>query len=283
MKLGLLWKSVLGEIEISTDPSIYATWFKKTKLLSHNQNEAVVGVPNTFTKKQLETRFKHIIKQALAKSDLSCKKLIYQVLASPTEKQNILNAYENNKAFNLNQGARLPWRQANPVGLNPKYSFDNFIPGSGNDLAYAAAQAVVSDLGRKYNPFFVYGGVGIGKTHLIQAIGNKILSENPSLSVVYRTVEQFVQEFTNAIRYKKIGDFTKHYRNTDVLIIDDIQFIANKEKTQEEFFHTFNVLHESGRQIIISSDKPPLIFPPFKKDCKADFKWGSWPTCKLLI
>ena len=166
------------------------------------------------------------------------------------------------------------WSQDYRQGLNSKYTFENFIPGPGNDLAYAAAQAVVSDLGRKYNPLFVYGGVGIGKTHLIQAIGNEFLNKNPQLKVVYITIEQFVQEFTDAIRYKQIGEFTNRYRKTDVLIIDDIQFIANKEKTQEEFFHTFNILHEAGKQIIISSDKPPHAIPTLEERLKSRFQMG---------
>ncbi len=274
MESNLLWKSILGEIELSVSPSVYATWFKKTKLLNHDSKEFVIGVPNVFTQRQLETQFKTLIKKSLSKSQINCKTVSYRVLS-----QNKTQALESEKQqfFSRTSGTGVKnnlWSQDYRQGLNSRYTFDNFIPGPGNDLAYAAAQAVVNNPGCKYNPLFVYGGVGIGKTHLIQAIGNEVLNKNPQLKVVYITIEQFVQEFTDAIRYKQIGAFTNKYRKTDVLIIDDIQFIANKEKTQEEFFHTFNILHEAGKQIIISSDKPPNAIPTLEERLKSRFQMG---------
>ncbi|MYB40361.1 chromosomal replication initiator protein DnaA [Candidatus Saccharibacteria bacterium] len=267
----MLWKSVLGEIELNISPSVYATWFKKTKLLSRDPDELVVGVPNVFTQKQLETQFRPLVKKALAKNKVECKKISYRVVstgknaASPAGRQGAL----------ADSGIKgKSWAQNYRLGLNGRYTFDSFIPGPGNDLAYAAAQAVANNLGKKYNPLFVYGGVGIGKTHLIQAIGNEVSKRDPKLKVVYVTIEQFVQEFTDAIRYKQTGAFSNKYRSTDVLIIDDIQFIANKEKTQEEFFHTFNILHESGKQIIISSDKPPISIPTLEERLKSRFQMG---------
>jgi chromosomal replication initiator protein len=148
------------------------------------------------------------------------------------------------------------------------------VVGSGNELGYAACQAIAQNPGTKYNPLFMYGGVGLGKTHLIQAVGNAISANNPDARVVYISSEQFVQEFLDAIRYKKITDFTGYYRNADVLIVDDMQFIAGKEKTQEEFFHTFNVLHQSNKQIIISSDKPPKSIPTLEERLRSRFEWG---------
>ena len=267
----LLWKSVLGEIELSVDPSIYATWFKKTKLLSHNSPNLVVGVPNAFAQKQLETQFEPLIKKALTKNQINYTSLTYRIFSPEYTRTN-----HKNQSFITsppNQTSKT-WVQSYNLGLNSRYTFENFIPGAGNDLAYAACQAVVNNLGCKYNPLFVYGGVGIGKTHLIQAVGNALLQKDSSLRVVYVTIEQFVQEFTNAIRYKQRGEFTRHYRDVDVLIIDDIQFIANKEKTQEEFFHTFNVLHEAGKQIIISSDKPPHNIPTLQERLQSRFQMG---------
>lgn len=274
LESSMLWKSILGEIELKVPASVYATWFKKTKLLNHDSQEFVVGVPNVFTQKQLETQFKPLIKKILLKNKVDYQSLVYRIFSTSTTKTATAgkqNTFADSDGLEIKSNL---WSRDYRLGLNSKYTFENFIPGSGNDLAYAAAQAVVNNLGCKYNPLFVYGGVGIGKTHLIQAIGNEVLNKNPDLKVVYITIEQFVQEFTDAIRYKRIGEFTNCYRKTDVLIIDDIQFIANKEKTQEEFFHTFNILHESGKQIIISSDKPPHAIPTLEERLKSRFQMG---------
>jgi chromosomal replication initiator protein len=159
-------------------------------------------------------------------------------------------------------------------GLNERYTFDTFIVGSANELAHAACQAIAQKPGTKYNPLFVYGGVGIGKTHLIQAVGNEILVKNPSARVVYISSEQFMREFIDAVRYKKNTDFAGYYRNADVLIIDDVQFIAGKDKTQEEFFHTFNALHQANKQIIMSSDKPPREILTLEERLRSRFAGG---------
>jgi chromosomal replication initiator protein len=159
-------------------------------------------------------------------------------------------------------------------GLNERYTFDNFIVGSGNELAYAACQAIAAQPGTKYNPLFLYGGVGIGKTHLIQAVGNAVLAGNPKARVVYVSSEQFLQEFVDALRYKKNTDFADFYRGADVLIVDDVQFIAGKEKVQEEFFHTFNALHQASKQIIISSDRPPRDITTLEERLRSRFVWG---------
>jgi chromosomal replication initiator protein len=158
-------------------------------------------------------------------------------------------------------------------GLNPRYTFDNFIVGSSNDLAHSASQAVATNPGTKYNPIYFYGGVGLGKTHLMQAIGNEIVANNPEARVLYVSSETFVNEFLDYIRFKKKG-FSDKYRNVDVLIVDDMQFIANKEKTQEEFFHTFNFLHQNNKQIIISSDKPPRSIPTLTERLRSRFEMG---------
>ena len=159
-------------------------------------------------------------------------------------------------------------------GLNERYTFDSFIVGSGNELAYAACQAIAVNPGTKYNPLFLYGGVGIGKTHLMQAVGNAVVSNKAGAKIVYVSSEQFLQEFVNALRFKKISDFTEVYRTADVLIVDDVQFIAGKEKAQEEFFHTFNTLHQANKQIIISSDKPPADIAGLEDRLRSRFVWG---------
>jgi chromosomal replication initiator protein len=158
-------------------------------------------------------------------------------------------------------------------GLNPRYTFDNFIVGSSNDLAYTASRAVATNPGIKYNPIYLYGGVGLGKTHLMQAIGNEIIKKDPKMRVLYISSETFVNEFLDYIRFKKKG-FSEKYRNVDVLIVDDMQFIAGKEKTQEEFFHTFNHLHQNNKQIIISSDKPPKSIPTLTERLRSRFEMG---------
>jgi len=159
-------------------------------------------------------------------------------------------------------------------GLNEKYTFDSFVVGGGSELAFAACQAISQNPGSKYNPLFIYGGVGIGKTHLIQAVGNEVLKNNSGAKVVYVTSEQFVQEFIDAVRYRKASEFAGHYRTADVLIIDDIQFISTKEKTQEEFFHTFNALHQANKQIILSSDQPPQTIATLEDRLKSRFSMG---------
>src|ERR1035437_9819462 len=160
-------------------------------------------------------------------------------------------------------------------GLNERYTFENFVVGDGNELAYAACQAIVQNPGKKYNPLFVYGGVGIGKTHLIQAVGNAIAAAKPSAKVVYATTEQFVQEFVDALRFKKnTSDFASFYRGADVLIVDDVQFLAGREKIQEEFFHTFNALHQANKQIIMSSDKRPEDIPTLEDRLRSRFHQG---------
>ena len=275
-----VWQTVLGEIELSVSKGSYITWFKNTSLLDHDSSTIIIGVPNIFAKQQLEVKFNNLVADVLKRNGLPTKHIQYKIHSSlttkrATPKDSLLSAVKNASMTAANPrpntdniGSRKPVRQ----GLNEKYTFESFIVGSGNELAYAACQAIVKSPGEKYNPLFVYGGVGLGKTHLIQAVGNAIAANNPALKVLYVTSETFVQEFLDAIRGKK--SFTDRYRTTDVLIVDDMQFIAGKEKTQEEFFHTFNALHQSNKQIIISSDKPPKSIPTLEERLRSRFEWG---------
>jgi chromosomal replication initiator protein len=277
-----VWQAVLGEIELSVSRGNFVTWFKNTQLLEYTRESAMIGVPNIFIKQQLERRYQDLLKETLGKNGVEPKTIDFKIYSSPSTR----NRRRNNDSIVMNADLEIPSPAKTVVqkqsgvshkyrlGLNDKYTFDSFIVGGANDLAYAACQAVAQTPGKKYNPLFVYGGVGIGKTHLIQAVGNEILKNNPSAHIVYISTEQFVQEFLDAIRFKKNTDFAGYYRSADVLIVDDIQFIAGKEKTQEEFFHTFNALHQANKQIIISSDKPPQDIPTLEERLKSRFAWG---------
>jgi chromosomal replication initiator protein len=266
-----LWQSVLGEIELSVPHATFVTWYKNTELLECDEEQAVVAVPNIFAVRQFQVKFTDQIRQVLAKNGASPKRIEYIV------KTNGARRTSGNRETTVAPRPttdRETSREPLPVGnLNPRYTFMNFIVGSSNDLAYTACQAVAQYPGTKYNPLFLYGGVGLGKTHLAQAVGNEIVKNQPSARVVYISSETFVKEFLDSIRFKKKG-FSDKYRNVDVLIVDDMQFIANKEKTQEEFFHTFNALHQNNKQIIITSDKPPRSIPTLTERLRSRFEMG---------
>lgn len=283
-----LWQTVLGEIELSLSRGNYVTWFKNTRLLRHKDNVLVIGVPNVFIKQQLERKYSQMITDILIKNGVTPEKLEFKIHSSITlpkrtdEETLILNAVkpsgsvfsQSGTGTGANRTASSTLTHSYRLGLNDKYTFDNFVVGSSNELAYAACQSIATNPGAKYNPLFLYGGVGLGKTHLIQAVGNAIMANNPAANIVYISIEQFIQEFLDAIKFKKNTDFASYYRNADVLIIDDIQFIAGKEKTQEEFFHTFNALHQANKQIIITSDKPPKDIPTLEERLRSRFTWG---------
>ncbi len=276
MDTDLLWKTVLGEIELSVSKGNFVTWFKNTRLVSINDQSVVIGVPNVFIQNQLEKRFKEMLVEIIQKNGVSDPKISFQNLP-------VSQSRKDDDVVVLTHTTSAPSAKPQTVdgithsyraGINTRYTFDNFVVGGSNELAYAACQGVAANPGSKYNPLFLYGGVGIGKTHLIQAVGNEIIKNNPSAQVVYISTEQFVQEFLDAIRYKKNTDFAGYYRGADVLIVDDIQFIAGKEKTQEEFFHTFNALHQANKQIIMSSDRHPGDIPTLSERLQSRFGWG---------
>lgn len=272
-----MWQAVLGEIELVVSHGSFITWFKNTQLLKVDDDSAVIGVPNIFIKQQLEKKYIDQIHSLLSKNGAPVKDVMFRIYSSGTTNNRVnddtailRSPKASSAAPNRTSGVTHSYRQ----GINEKYTFENFIVGSGNELAYAACQAIASKPGTKYNPLFLYGGVGIGKTHLIQAVGNEVSRNNPNAKVVYISTEQFVQEFLDAIRFKKNTDFAGYYRSADVLIVDDIQFIAGKEKTQEEFFHTFNALHQANKQIILSSDKRPGDIPTLEDRLRSRFTWG---------
>jgi chromosomal replication initiator protein len=267
-----LWQSVLGEIELSVPRATYVTWFKNTELIESTDEQVTIAVPNIFAVRQFQVKFTDQIKQVLAKNGIQPERIEYVVKSSG--KRTAINR-ETTVARGPSREITQPLNQqaGSSTNLNPRYTFSNFIVGSSNDLAYTACQAVAQYPGVKYNPLFLYGGVGLGKTHLAQAVGNEITKNQPNMRVLYISSETFVKEFLESIRFKKKG-FSDKYRNVDVLIIDDMQFIAGKEKTQEEFFHTFNALHQNNKQIIISSDKPPKSIPTLTERLRSRFEMG---------
>jgi chromosomal replication initiator protein len=276
-----LWQAVLGEIELSISRGNFVTWFKNTQLIKNKDNVVVIGVPNIFVKNQLERKFNDLVLEVLKKNGVDPEKIEYKIHTG------IMPVLRNDDEDVLvNQSVKVsvpttPRRTISQVthsyrqGLNERYTFESFVVGAGNELAYAACQAIAQAPGTKYNPLFIYGGVGIGKTHLIQAVGNAVLASRPQAQIVYASTEQFVQEFVDALRFKKnTSEFAGFYRSADVLIVDDVQFLAGKEKIQEEFFHTFNALHQANKQIIMSSDKPPKDIPTLEERLRSRFAWG---------
>lgn len=285
MQTDTLWQTVLGEIELSISRGNFVTWFKNTCLLKCDDTTVTIGVANIFIKEQIERKYNDLIVEVLKKNGVDAEEIIYKVTASahqtPTSHdQPVLVSREPAESGQPAQSPMAPTAVASTLthsyrqGLNERYIFDNFVVGGSNELAFAACQAIAANPGSKYNPLFLYGGVGIGKTHLMQAVGNAVVQANPQAKVVYISTEQFVQEFVDALRFRKTADFASHYRTADVLIVDDVQFIAGKEKMQEEFFHTFNALHQANKQIIISSDKPPKEIPTLEDRLRSRFAWG---------
>lgn len=264
-----LWQSVLAELEIILPRASFLTWLQNTKILSINEEtgEVIIGVQNNFTKEWLEKKYHKIILNILQNlTDNKIRKVSYQVeVVVPVQTAPIVDIKK----------IIIPIKEEkNGFGLNPRYTFENFVVGKSNELAYAAAQAVAEEPGKKYNPLFIYGGVGLGKTHLLQAIGHAILKKNPKTKVVYTNAEKFTNEFVNALRTKTIDKFKKMYREIDVLLVDDIQFIAGKEGTQEEFFHTFNDLYQKDKQIVITSDRLPKAIPALEERLVSRFNSG---------
>lgn len=267
-----LWQSVLGEIELSVPHAQFVTWFKNTELLESTDEQVTIAVPNIFAVRQFQVKFTDQIKQVLAKNGVQPARIEY-VVKSTGKKTTISRETTVTPPTALESPINNSGVLSASGSLNPRYTFSNFIVGSSNDLAYTACQAVAQYPGIKYNPLFLYGGVGLGKTHLAQAVGNEILKNQPDMHVLYISSETFVKDFMDSIRFKKKG-FSDKYRGVDVLIIDDMQFIAGKEKTQEEFFHTFNVLHQNNKQIIITSDKPPKSIPTLTERLRSRFEMG---------
>lgn len=255
-----IWEAALGELQIQVNKQNYRTWLEKTVGLSYQDNQFVVGVPNTFIAEYLDKNQRSLIEKTLISLTRPDIKVLFRV---DTRNQDTLSYAARGERFTT---------QVIPPRFNPKYTFDSFVVGSSNRLAYAAALGVAENPGYSLNPLFIYGGVGLGKTHLLHAIGHVALAKH--IRVLYVSSEQFTNEFISAIQDKKTEAFRNKYRSVDMLLIDDIQFISGKEQTEESFFHTFNELHNANRQIVITSNCPPKSLPLLAERLRSRFEWG---------
>ncbi len=269
-----VWRAALGELQVALSPANFETWLRDTHLVEVDEQRFRIAVPNAFAKDWLEGRYRALISQTLARV-VGYSVQVEFVIAAGDE---VVAA----AAATAVQPVRVePTRVGAGEGaaagasyLNPRYTFSNFIVGSANRLAHAASLSVAERPGHAYNPLFLYGGVGLGKTHLMHAIGNAVAGKFPRKRVVYATSEKFTNEFITSIQQGRIDEFRARYRRIDLLLIDDIQFIADKERTQEEFFHTFNAIHEDGKQIVLSSDRPPKAILTLEERLRSRFEWG---------
>jgi len=272
-----LWRETLGHLEQILNPQHFSTWIKPIRFISVDKEIVKLEVPNRFILDWIREHYSELIKKTL--SDIGA--IPYQLRIEIGESKKNTTTSQKVDDFQAEKAA-IPkdtlenngktWNGA--INLNPKYTFNEFVSGSSNQFASAAAMAVANNPATTYNPLFIYGGVGLGKTHLINAIGNKILRDNPSMKVCYYTSEKFMNELINSLRYAKMDEFRNKFRTMDVLLIDDVQFIAGKERTQEEFFHTFNSLYESHKQIVVTSDKFPKEIPGLEERLRSRFEWG---------
>ncbi len=299
-----LWKAVLGELELSISKGEFNTWFKNTSIVSHENGRVVISVPSGFAREWLENKVNMHILQSLKhlQSDItefSC------VINAPEQKLTQTQSFTQTQTGFVSShgasanspsqpqatpsypaGAAVPYYppQAHPVqtatkakqehALNPRYTFENFIVGENNELARAACYAVSQNLGQLYNPIFIYGGVGLGKTHLLQSVGNEVLKHHPDIRIKYTTADWFTGELVESIRNQKVAEFKEAYQKADLLIIDDIQFLSGREKTQDEFFHIFNTLYQANKQIVLSSDRPPQAIPTLEDRLRSRFQGG---------
>ncbi len=267
-----LWDSALVEIELNVSKANFNTWFKNTQILKQDNGIIHLSVPNEFAKDWLYNKYHKFILKALRSYGDSVRSLEYVVSKNKQEAQ---TTQKNTNTQQFNTVLPLDDLYINKEdNLNPRYTFNSFIIGSFNELAHAASQAIIKTPGSVYNPLFIHGGTGLGKTHLIQAIGNEIKKNNPEKKVFYITSEKFSIDYINSLQLNKINSFKEKYRKYDVFIMDDAQFLSNKEKTQEELFHLFNTLHEQNKQIIFSSDQHPKYIPNLEERLKSRFSAG---------
>ncbi len=273
-----IWQAVLAEFELKVSKANFTTWFKSTGIGEFTPDgQVVICVPNTFTKSWLEKKYHSDIVKALeSATGQRIKKVEYRV-------ENVKNIEELECSFSPEPSvssvetpiySQEKKSLLSKFGLNPKYTFTTFVVGKENELAHAASQAVADRPGEAYNPLFIYGGVGLGKTHLIQGIAQSMLERDPTTRVLYVSSEKFTSEFVNSVKEGRAKEFKDRYRNVDLLLIDDIQFISGKEQTQEEFFHTFNELHQQGKQIVMTSDRKPKEIPSLEDRLRSRFEWG---------
>jgi chromosomal replication initiator protein len=281
MKNAELWRALSGKMQMDLSKANFEGVFKGLWLISRSGDTVEIGTTTVFTRGLVQQRIQKDLLAALKDLD-GITNIAYTIASGPDApagkkpSKQVSNTVELPVEKSSKQTAAATPQRTNrtsPV-LNPKYTFDTFVVGSSNELAYAACIGVSKNPGHKYNPLYLYGGVGLGKTHLMQAVGNAILKDDPTKRIEYITSEAFTNEFVDSIQHKTTTNFAKKFRNVDVLIIDDMQFLSGKEKTQEEFFHTFNALHQSNKQIIISSDRPPRAIQHLDDRLRSRFESG---------
>ena len=265
-----LWDQVLARVETKVNRHSFYTWFKPTSFISEDGSAVTVRVPNPVFKDWLTKHYSAVISEAMG--EVKKSGLAVNFVADPQADAAVI-AFGPDEAAAF-EAAPAPAVIPGPAGLNPRYTFDSFIVGSSNQFAHAACRAVAEAPSRSYNPLFIYGGVGLGKTHLMHAVGQYVLQHDRNLKLTYISSERFMNEMINAVRYDRIIDFRERYRSVDVLLVDDIQFLAGKEGTQTEFFHTFNALYDSQKQIVLSSDCPPHEIPSLEERLRSRFEWG---------
>ncbi|HEX3099386.1 MAG TPA: chromosomal replication initiator protein DnaA [Patescibacteria group bacterium] len=279
-----LWQAIIGDLEVTLSKANFSTWFKNTGIIEKEDDYIVVGVPSNFTRNWISEKYHTTMLKALKSIAPEVKTIRYYVGHFKPEnatQPSLMDSAPNSTAKedaserteNLNPGQK---STAAPKvgGLNPQYTFETFVVGQNSELAYAASTAVAKTPGSQYNPLFIYGGVGLGKTHLMHAIGNKLLQSDPNLKILYVTSEKFTNDYVAALGQKRMDSFKALYRNVDMLLVDDIQFIAGKEQTQEVFFHTFNELRDKGKQIILTADRLPRDIPAIEQRLVSRFEWG---------
>jgi chromosomal replication initiator protein len=264
-----LWEQILARVETKINRHSFYTWFKPTSFLSESSSAVTVRVPNALFKDWLTKHYSGVISEALAEIHRESLAIDFVAEAQPDGTEIELSADE----AAVFEAPAAP-AGVGPAGLNPRYTFDTFIVGSSNQFAHAASRAVAEAPSRSYNPLFIYGGVGLGKTHLMHAVGQYVLRHDPGQKLTYISSERFMNEMINAVRFDRVLDFRERYRSVDVLLVDDIQFLAGKEGTQTEFFHTFNALYDSQKQIVLSSDRPPHEIPALEERLRSRFEWG---------
>lgn len=257
-----IWQNVLEYIRQGITDVEYHTWFEKIRPLSVNSGVLELGVPNSFAADWIKKHYTEILEEALLRLGAQTPRFELKVVLAQAVQEDIFSVAK--PAASIDPRAR----------LNPKYTFENFVVGANNNLVHAASVAVAESPGKAYNPLFIYGGVGLGKTHLMHAVGHSVAARFPQLRIEYVTTETFTNELINAIREDRMSEFRERYRSVDLLLVDDIQFIAGKERTQEEFFHTFNALYEAHKQIILSSDRPPKDILTLESRLRSRFEWG---------
>jgi chromosomal replication initiator protein len=266
-----LWDEILARIETKVNRHSFYTWFRPTMFVSEDRASVTVQVPNAHFKEWLTKHYSGVIAEAA--SDVKRPNLVVHFVADTVGDAPGAIPLSPDEAAALETDS-LPPALAGPAGLNPRYTFDTFIVGSSNQFAHAACRAVAEAPSRSYNPLFIYGGVGLGKTHLMHAVGQYVLQHDRNLKLTYISSERFMNEMINAVRYDRVLDFRERYRSVDVLLVDDIQFLAGKEGTQTEFFHTFNALYDSQKQLVLSSDCPPHEIPQLEERLRSRFEWG---------